>query len=331
MKVAIIGASGHASFILDGLSSQDVRQATLVGLAPASPGESVAKLAQACLGRGWRPALYDDYRLMLDQQQPDVVAVNPYFCDHEKIALELFARGIHAFVEKPLALSLQGLTRLREAHARAGVELGCMLNMRYEPAIHAAWQAVRAGAIGEVRLVQAQKSYKLGQRPDFYKRRATFGGLIPWVGSHAIDLIALFSGEQFLSVYAKQSCRGNQGNGELEVSASCLFEMTNGVIGLASIDYLRPASAPTHGDDRVRVVGVAGVMEVRDGKALLTDAQGLREQPLEAPRSIFADFLDQVRGTGPGLVSAEEAFVNTRSSLLAQQSADCSKVFSFID
>jgi len=44
-----------------------------------------------------------------------------------------------------------------------------MLNMRYEPALRAAYNAVRAGAVGEVRVLHAQKSYRLGTRPDFFR------------------------------------------------------------------------------------------------------------------------------------------------------------------
>ena len=47
LRIATVGASGHAVFVLEGLKS--------------------------------RP---DDYRRMLDAEKPEVVAVNPFFCDH---------------------------------------------------------------------------------------------------------------------------------------------------------------------------------------------------------------------------------------------------------
>jgi predicted dehydrogenase len=321
MKIAIIGASGHAAFVLQGLRPVD----TLVGLAPGSEGESVAAFAEDC----GRPAVYDDYRRMLDEQTPDVVAVNPFFCDHEKITLELLERRIHVFAEKPLALTLEGLARIRAAHARSGVRLGCMLNMRYEPALRAAYNAVRAGAIGEVRLVHAQKSYRLGERPEFFKKRATLGGLIPWVGSHAIDLVAAMSGQRFVSVCAAHSTRGNRGHGELEVTAAMLFRMTNEVVATATIDYLRPAAAPSHEDDRVRVVGTDGVVEVRDRRAILMNAAGTSELDPDESTSLFGDFLAEIEGTGRCLVTTEEAFANTEASLLAREAADSGNVMTF--
>ena len=43
-----------------------------------------------------------------------------------------------------------------------------------------------------------------------------------------------------------------------------LFEFAGGATGIVHADFLRPAKAPTHGDDRLRVVGGTGTIEVRD-------------------------------------------------------------------
>jgi predicted dehydrogenase len=329
VRIAIIGASGHAVFVLEGLRNRPAGDGVLAALAPGSEGESVAQFAGTCRAEGHSPALYDDYRRMLDREKPEVVAVNPFFHDHEKVTLDLLERGIHVFAEKPLALTMEGLARIREAHAASGVRLGCMLNMRYEPAMRAAYNAVRSGAIGEVRLVHAQKSYRLGRRPEFFKKRATFGGLIPWVGSHAFDLIACMSGQRFVSVWAAHSARGNRGHEELEVSAGCLFRMTAEVVGAATIDYLRPDAAPSHEDDRVRVVGTDGVIEVRDRRATLMGCEGVRELPPDSSTTLFGDFLDEIEGRGRCLVSTEEAFANTEAALLARESADTGQVVTF--
>ena len=61
----------------------------------------------------------------------------------------------------------------------------------------------------------------------------------------------------------------NQGQwGGLEVSAMCNFVMTNEVLGSVSIDYLRPNTADTTDDDRIRIVGAEGVIEVRERKSV---------------------------------------------------------------
>ena len=118
-----------------------------------------------------------------------------------------------------------------------------------------------------------------GRRSPDYRQRGTYGGTIPWVGSHAVDWIHWLSGERFLTVYAAHSVRDNRGHGDLEMTAICQFTLTNQVFGAASLDYLRPESAPTHGDDRIRLAGTRGVLEIREGRAcpIKDEAAGLRE------------------------------------------------------
>lgn len=95
-----------------------------------------------------------------------------------------------------------------------------------------------------------------------------------------------------------------------------------------SIDYLRPNNAPTHDDDRLRVVGTTGIIEVINNKVLLIndEVSGIREVPLEQDGSIFLDFLKEVEGKGKCMISAEDSFEVTRICLKARQSADEQRV-----
>jgi len=277
------------------------------------------------------------------QCQPDIVVVNPHFNDHEKISLAVIAQGRHLFVEKPLALTLDGLAKIKKAYQYADIELSAMLNMRYEPAMRTAWQGIQSGLIGGVRSLHVQKSYKLGVRPDFFKHRNTFGGLIPWVGCHAIDMISFLSGKQFFDVSAASSTSDNRGHNELETTASMLFRLSDEVHATAQIDYFRPETASGHEDDRARVVGTKGIIEVRNGScSLLVDEladrsvdkmpddkieKQTRELTLAPAASLFADFMAQCAGLGQCDVTAEDSLENTRISLLARQSADLGQQF----
>ena len=144
------------------------------------------------------------------------------------------------------------------------------------------------------------------------------------MGSHAIDWIQWFSGSLFATAAATQTSAENRGNGELEIAAQCLFTMKNGVLAQASMDFLRPANAPTHGDDRVRVVGTQGVVEVELGKVYLTDEAGFREIPeLQTPeRGFFAAFIGSIEGECAAPASPEENFETTLACLKAPLAAD---------
>lgn len=327
MKLCIAGVRGHYGYVFEELDQlPDVR---ITGICSGC-ADDLSPLSERCKAAGQQPAVYDDYLRMLDEQSPDAVAINGPFEQHARMSIAALERGIHVFCEKPLALTLDDLQRLEEVYARTqGVFLMAMAGLRYDPAFRTAWNAVKAGAVGAVKLIHAQKSYKLGERPDFYRSRQTYGGTIPWVGSHAIDWILWFSGSEFESVSAGHTAEDNFGHGDLEIAAQCRFWLKNGVQASADIDFLRPAAAPTHGDDRIRVVGIGGIIEVAGDRVRLIDADGERELSIKSYGGIFRDFVRQVEGKRPALVSAQESFALTRACLLARESADTGAVVRF--
>ena len=93
---------------------------------------------------------------------------------------------------------------------------------------------------------------------------------------------------------------------------------------LINLDYLRPETAPTHGDDRLRVAGPEGVLEIKDqGKRveLISSSQKPFDIYLPEEKSFFADFVQELRGEGKHILSPREPFEMTRVALIAHQSA----------
>lgn len=331
MKLCMIGnRGGHDKHVWDDLAL--LPHVQVVGIASGAPEDDVTPWQRRCDALGFTPEVFSDYRQMLDQLQPDIVTVCGPFELHAEMSAEALQRGIHVFCEKPVALTFEQLAMLKTTFAASpGLHLATIMNLRYDPAFYTAWRAVRDGAIGTVRLINAQKSYRLGRRDAYYRDRATYGGTIPWVGVHAFDWIYWYSAQAFTSVYATHSTQYNQGNGDLEMSALCHFTLTGEIFASTSIDYLRPATAPTHGDDRVRVMGTAGAIEVCDGKTYLINAEteGEAELPVTCDRQIFKDFVDHIEGKTTALLTPEDVFAVTEACLRARQSADEGRVVTF--
>ena len=159
-----------------------------------------------------------------------------------------------------------------------------------------------------------------GTRPSWYSDRTLYGGTIPWVGIHAIDWIYNFTAKRFLSVNSISFGK------DPEMAALCQFEMEGGVVASVNVDYYRPTGASTHGDDRVRCVGTNGVVEVRDGKIILINADGTSViTPTEAPE-LLESFID-----GKDAISAEEIFYLTKVAIIARDSADLKKAIKIED
>ncbi len=319
MKAAIIGTSGHIDLALE--VRDRLPQCTFVGVAPGSADEDAREFFVDQLEASMIP-FYEDYRRMLDREKPDLAVVAPFFFLQSRIASECLERGIHVFVEKPMAVSADQLERLRRAHAAGKATLCPMLAYRYHPAFHAAWRAIRDGLVGEPLLITAQKSYKLGTRHPMYTHRATYGGTIPWVAIHAIDWIHWFTGGRMTEVSAAHTVNGNKGHGEMESSGSCFFRLANGGSATLSFDYFRPAGASSHGDDRVRVAGDKGIVEVVNGEAILLGPEPPRRLEKEEPVSLFQDFVRSIEQGTPLRISAADAFAVSDIALRAREAAD---------
>lgn len=322
IRVCIAGNSGHAATVTRALPR--LPQVEIAGWCRAWDGEPMTEVLEDFQKLGLHPTEYPDYQTMVREAKPDVLVVDGQYGDHEEMTIWALEQGLHVYCDKPLALSLEGLERVRAAAEAAPGVLWAMQTARYDPWFYTAHKLIEAGAVGEVRLLSAQKSYRLGTRADFFRDRVRQGGLIPWVAIHGIDFIRYMCPLPVEAVFAAHSTVGNGGYGDLEATSQLMMTMQGGVCAQVSADYLRPANAPTHGDDRVRVVGTEGVLEVRDDKVWLINADhdGIEPEPLMDVPAIFEDFIHTLEGAGLGLLDMEESFEDSRLALLARDAAD---------
>ena len=311
LKAVLIGSLGHYKYALDA-----IRMGATCAITAAAPGPD-GELGEAVKQAAGK--VYSDYKSMLEEQKPDIAIINPQFDYISECAAEALSRGINIFCEKPLAITWDGLYKVSKAAQRSRARVCAMMGMRAEPAFSGMKKAIEEGAIGSVRLFHAQKSYKLGVRPDFFAERQTYGGTIPWIGSHPADMIYWLSGRKsFLKVFACHSAKANCGLGELEATAAMMFEMQDEIFATVNIDYLRPDDSKTHGDDRIRVMGEAGWCEIVSGKLYLNG----KEQELPEEGNIFKDFCLETAGKGKCSITNEDSIYVTKICLSARDSAD---------
>ena len=320
MKAVIIGTSGHIDLALE--VRDRLPQVSFVGVAPGSADEDAREFFIDQMEASLIP-FYDDYRRMLDREKPDLAVVAPFFFLQSRIASECLERGIHVFVEKPMAVSFEQLERLKRAHAQGRAALCPMLTSRYVPSFSAAWRALKDGLLGEPLLISALKSYKLGSRHPMYTHRATYGGTIPWVAIHGIDWIHWFTGGAIAEVWGCHTTHGNGGHGEMESSGVCMFRLANSGCATLAFDYFRPAHSPTHGEDRVRIAGERGVLEIAGGEASFfpRDAAPYRLEK-EEPLSLFQEFVRNLEEGTPLRITAADAFAISELALRCREAAD---------
>lgn len=321
MKVGIVGSCGHNSSVTR--AAEACREFTICGVCPGPEETSCDGLLARAKKSNPKAKCYPDWKTLLREVKPDILVITAYCGFHAQIALECIRSGIHVFTEKPAATTLKQLEELESAYwGQNRVKLSAMMLSRYQSAFQAAKRSIQAGEIGSLRMMYAQKSYQFGSRGGMYENPEFYGGTIPWVGSHAIDWIYWLSGLEFRQIFARESRIGNRGIGELETTAICTFELEKEVLATCTLDLFRPAGAGGHGDDRIRLVGEKGVLEVADGQALLIDEEGIKVLEGESGKSAFLEFLKEIQGEPSEAVTAKEVFTVTRACLLARMSAE---------
>ncbi len=329
MRLGLIGSTGHWQTYAPVL--EHVAGLALVAVAPAGPEETMGAFDHAP-GLTVDTRRHDDAQKMLETERLDVVQVCgrgdriPHWA---RICLE---RGLPVMAEKPLAMDLPTLEGLFQLARKRKLALVPMHTMRGDPALAAMRRAVRGGEIGEPPLSFSQKTYKWGKdRSDAYRSRKTFAGIAPWVGIHAFDWLHSIRGDVFTSV---QGCEGATARPDYPACASqaaFVLSMKNGGAAAVTLDYLRPESARTHGDERLRIAGSHGVIQTAlvDRKVtLITADRPPCSLPLHSEPDLFTQFARSLRGEAPPPLTLSEACRITEIALKAQQAADSGQVVS---
>lgn len=320
VRLTLIGLEGHIGEILDPMDRlPDVQ---LVALQDPDP-QLIARVAENKHAAGARR--YGDWRELLNLESPDMVAICGTNGERAGIILECAKRKIHIVAEKPLAITVEDLGRVRQAIAQSGVHLTMLIEMRFEARYRALKQIVERGDIGEVAQIAAQKSYKLGERAEWMRNRATYGGTIPFIAIHMVDLMRFTSGREITEAASFQDRVGHPELHDMENTTATIFRLDNRGTAALHMDYLRPDTAPSWGDDRLRLAGTRGVVEYQaaTGVTLVTSDRPPREiRDLPPDGSLFIDFLESVYHGAPTGLSLADIYRANEIVLAARDAAD---------
>lgn len=329
IRIVTIGGFGHIDAVFRDLAVTE--EAELVGMASAYAGEDISKFLKLPPAEG-KNVRCEDYKQMLKDLKPDVAVVSTRLDLIPKLIIDAADAGCHIIAEKPLALDMATLENVQKAIDTNKVNLMAMLTMRSDPQFVAAKQVYDSGAIGQAILVNGRKSYKWGTRPDWFGDKSKYGGTIGWVGIHAFDYINYITGLSFTKVAAMKGNLVHSDRPSCEDNCVLIAELSNGGHASMSVDYCRPESAPTHGDDWIRVIGTKGVLEASLAKkncVVISNEKGTFEQPLpDGKDKMFRRFILNILA---GKTEENEelkrlSFMLTKVCLLARDAAEQNKI-----
>jgi predicted dehydrogenase len=167
---------------------------------------------------------YRDFRQMIEKERLDGVLICVPNEAHGSVGIECAGRGLHLFVEKPIASTLEAADRLI-AGARANkVELYVAHHRRFNPRINKARDMVQGGELGE--LVGVSVLWCMYKPSEYFAagpwRASKGGGPILINTIHEIDLLRYIHGE-IARVYAELSNKSRGFEVEDTVSVSMRF------------------------------------------------------------------------------------------------------------
>jgi predicted dehydrogenase len=332
MRLGLIGSTGHWQTYAPALKAfPDIQ---LVAVAAAGPEETTGAFDHAP-GLTAETRRYENAADLLDRERLDLVQV---CCRPDRIpqwTRAVLERRLPVVAEKPLAMDMTALTDLYRAAKAAKVPLIPMHTQRESAELAAVRKAVQTGEIGEPLVAFSQKTYKWGRsRPDFYRSRKTFPGLAPYIGIHAIDWLYWILGDVFTGVQGREGATARPDYPACASQAAYVLTMRNGGTAALTLDYLRPDSAPTHGDERLRIAGTKGVIEtalIQKQVTLITAEKPPQSASLEPQPDIFTAFVRSLRGEGPPPFTLAEACRITEITLKMQEAADTGRAVSLTD
>jgi predicted dehydrogenase len=267
---------------------------------------------------------FDDPIRMFNEFQPNAVSIGSIYGHNGDLIAQALRRKIPTVSDKPIAASWEQLGILRDLCRDPNQIVLTEFDFRCRPEFRAAWAAITEGLIGDVVLVTAQKSYRFGTRPPWYAERAKYGGTLLWIASHGIDAVQWVTGRRITQVIGRQGNVSKPDFGSMEDHLAVLMALDNGGSAVCHADYLRPAASETHGDDRLRIAGSEGVIEVRDSRCKWMSR---RQRELDITdrgdvRPIHLELLAALRGEESPWFSTSASLSTAQVLLHARDAAD---------
>jgi predicted dehydrogenase len=184
---------------------------------------------------------------------------------HEEQAVAAAARGVHVFVEKPIAHLLPAGRRIRDACERAGVVLAVGHCFRRLGAARRTKELVDEGRLGRVVLAEANFSLPGSFGPEAWRwyRARNAGGPLLQLGIHHADTLAYLLGP---IVRTTGKLRRVVTEAEIDDVGVATLEFASGALGALTGSYVSPRTLS------LRLFGTDAVLDYQTDMAVWPQA-----------------------------------------------------------
>ena len=185
MKYALIGCGRISPNHIEAAKNNCLEFVAMCDILPEVMQEKSDKFELSSVRR------YTDYKKMLDEEKPELVAIATESGKHAAIALDCIAAGCNVIIEKPIALSIKDADAIIKAGKEAGVVVCANHQNRFNKSVQYIRKALEEGRFGKLSHGAAHIRWNRGR--GYYEQA-------PWRGTWAQDggcllSVSLDSGE----------------------------------------------------------------------------------------------------------------------------------------
>jgi UDP-N-acetylglucosamine 3-dehydrogenase len=221
-RVALVGLGAMGRNHLRVLN--ELESADLVAVCDQD-GDAVAHVSRKHAVAG-----YTSLAELLDREQLDAAVVAVPTRYHKDAGVAVLERGLHVFIEKPIATDLDEGRALVSAARRAGRVLAVGHVERFNPAVRELQKRVAAGELGRLYQLQARR-----QGP--FPARIRDVGVVIDLATHDLDVMHHLAASDVLRLYAETEQRIHTDHEDI---LNALLKFESGVLGVLQVNWLTP-------------------------------------------------------------------------------------------
>jgi predicted dehydrogenase len=216
---------------------------------------------------------YDGYDALLASGRIDAVYIALPNSMHADFAIRAARAGVHAMVEKPLAVTVAECEAMIAAAEAGGVHLMTAYRLHTEPGTIDVIERVRRGEIGDPRIFTSVFSFQSG--PDNHRLKAGhWGGPLQDIGVYCLNAARHIFGTEPVEVVAMQTLGTDARFTEVAEMVSAMLRFPGGRIATFTVSF------NAADNDWYRVTGSTGEIVMDPGFRFETPTRAtLRRKP----------------------------------------------------
>lgn len=178
---------------------------------------------------------------------------------HVDVTSKILLAGKSVLLEKPMADTLDGATKIAEAAEKGGGRLMTGHIMRFDARYAGAAEAVRNGEIGDIVHVSAKRFSNI----DVGVRMNGKSSVLFYLGIHDVDALQWVTNKKIKKVFARSVSKIMPSyNVESEDAIFANFEYEDGTIGSLGVGWTIPEYMPSSINAGIEIIGTKGVLQV---------------------------------------------------------------------